>query len=193
MEKARKDLKGKIEKSFKKKSKALLAPAHCLRNKEALEETKESWGSKSQMRRSTSGKKNAKEMIVKVGSLSNIHGKMNNLNCRYFTEAFSNKTQIVKEPSLKKLAKSNWISPERATVNEGQTRSTKDRLSLNSTAKPKNPEALAKGNENKSTMCEEISFSELQGARKDIQTLVKKTCKKDAISKKEFLKITDQY
>ena len=42
-------------------------------------------------------------------------------------------------------------------------------------------------------MCEELSFGELQGARKDIQTLVKKTCKKEAISKKEFLKITDQY
>lgn len=85
MEKARKDVKGKTEKSFKKKSKALLALAHCLRDKEALEDTKESWGSKSQMHKSTSGKKNAKEMIGKVDSLSNIHGKMNNLNSRYFT------------------------------------------------------------------------------------------------------------
>lgn len=85
MEKARKDLKGKIEKSFKKKSKALLVPAHCIRNKEALEDTKESWGSKSQMRRSISGKKNVKEAIVKVNSLSNIHGMTSNLNSRYFT------------------------------------------------------------------------------------------------------------
>jgi hypothetical protein len=44
-----------------------------------------------------------------------------------------------------------------------------------------------------STLCEEISLEGLSGARKNIQEAIKRTCMKDSISKKEFLKITNQY
>jgi hypothetical protein len=40
---------------------------------------------------------------------------------------------------------------------------------------------------------EELSMKEVNVARKDIQEAIKRTCLKDSISKKDFLKITNQY
>jgi hypothetical protein len=116
--------------------------------------------SKSVMRKSTSGSKKAhKEILEKVNSTSTIHNfRMNNANSRYFTETWANKTQHCKDPKQKKIVKSSLISPERTTINDMFNRPSKDRLSLHSAKKLKNPESAKKDNENKSTMCEELTF-----------------------------------
>lgn len=44
-----------------------------------------------------------------------------------------------------------------------------------------------------STLGEELSMKELKLARKGIKEAIKRTCLKGSISKKDFLKITNQY
>ena len=94
-----------------------------------------------------------------------------------------------KEGQQKKLFKSSIISPERTTFQDFYSRTTKDRLSLNEALKKRNPESAKAA----STLGKNLSMKKLNVERKDIQEAIKQTCLKDSISKKDFLKIINQY
>lgn len=146
MEKRRKDKSGQEPKIFKKKSKISLGGCHSParlhhKEKETLEETKESFTVKPAARKSVSSGKRQKENLVKVSSVAAIHPK-SAFNTRYLTEALPSKPGKDRQ---KKLFKSSIISPERVTFHDSFARSTKDRLSLNDPRKLKNPESATKG------------------------------------------------
>jgi hypothetical protein len=151
-----------------------------------LEETKDSFSYKPGIRKSASSGKRQKENLERTGSALSFHPKAVT-NTRYLTETLPSKSG--KDGQQKKLIKSSLISPERTTFHDVFSRTTKDRLSLNDALKQRNPESAKAV----STLGEELSMKEVKVARKDIQEAIKRTCLKDSISKKDFLKITNQY